>query len=229
MNSMVDMLVNLTRARMRQIPTEWDWLGFNTHQLKPLLSSAVFSAPATLYLACVRGSFGKQKIYSEEWKPSVGVVDHTRSRRDSYAKEFDSEAEPNLSVRDLWSELRTRRVKKPVVQYAYILRAGVYMLWHFRYVPRKNVVWSAEAKESAAKKDTESSFTFDIFAADTVPLETADNPTAIRQAHDEEFLYDIIRPTLLAAHGEPSPWKRTEKGQTPRHIIDAKPITLWVR
>lgn len=228
MNPMVDMYVNLTRAKLRQDPSEWGWVGFNTHHLRSLLSSAIFSPPAVLYLTNVKGSVGEQKTKVEQWEQS-GQVDHTHSKRDFFQKEYDATSEPSLSMRNLWSELRGKQVKNPVVQYAYIMRGGVYMLWHFRYVPRKHVVWSAEALESIAKNDIESSFTLDIFAADRIPLETADSLTVIRQAHDEEFLYDIVRPTLLAAHGEPSPMKRTEVGQSPRQIIHAKPIALWVK
>lgn len=229
MTDIADMFVDLTRARMRQNPSEWLWLGFNTHRLKPLMSSAILSSPTEVLSVDVRGSVGKQITTTRNWGSSIGDVDKTHSVRDFFRKVYDASSEPSISVRHLWGDLRSRLVMRPVLRYAYIQREGVYMLWHYRYVPQKNIVWSEEAQKSVAEYEFEKTFTVDIFAADQVPLEHGDTLEAIGQAHDEEFLYDIVRPSLLKAHGEPSPMIRRESGESPRYIKTATPITVWVR
>jgi len=205
-------------------------VGFSTHRLKPLLTSAVFSHPAELLQMDAGGSVGEQVSDIESWGPHVGNVSKTEQTRTFYRKQYcvcPVCNDPRMKMRWLWGELRLRGVKSPVVRHIYVERHGIYMMWRYIYTPTRQRAGSQRLKEWSVDEDFEGAFTFDIIAADKIPLETGDINDAIRFAHDRNFLYGYVRPVLLTAHSEPSPIARREWIEVPKVIIRAVPIARW--
>jgi hypothetical protein len=101
------------------------------------------------------------------------------------------------------------------------------MLWRYQYVPTRHVAGVERLKEWSVNEDFERSFTFDIIAANRVPLDVADLTDSIRLAHDRYFLYNEVRRALLTAHGQPSPIVRREWIEVPRVIVKAIPVSRW--
>lgn len=205
-------------------------VGFSTHKLKPLISSSVFSPPASLMQMDAGGSIGHQISDVTSWGSSVGEMLRTRATRTFYKKPYcicpDCD-DPIMKIKMLWGEFRGHGVKKPVVRHAYIERDGIYMMWRYKYSPTRFVGGLKKLKEWSMDDDFERAFTFDIIATSDVPLQSEQAFDAVRLAHDLNFLYNRVRPALLTAHDEPSPIVRREWIEVPRVVVRALPITQW--
>jgi hypothetical protein len=213
-------------------------IGFSTHKLKPLLSSSVFSSPACLLQADCGGSIGYELSDVQSWGTFVGNVTRTIETRTFYRKLYCSCPicnDPQMKLRWLWGQYRAHGVKAPVVHHIYLKRAyrshetevPVHMLWRYQYLPTRHIAGVQRLKEWSIDEDFERSFTFDIIAANRIPLDIADLRDSVRLAHDLNFLYNEVRRALLTAHGQPSPIVRREWVEVPRVIVKAVPISQW--
>lgn len=226
----VDVFYKLTRGIYKPNADIYT-IGFSTHKLKPLLSSAVFSPPARLMQMDAGGSIGNQVSDVASWG-DVGDVDRTQSTRTFYRKQHcicPVCDDPELKLRNLWGEFRLHRVKRPVVRHIYIERHGIYTLWRYNYTPTKHIAGLKRLEEWSVNEDYESAFTFDIIAASKIPLDVEDIRDAIRYAHDKNFLYNYVRRVLLTAHSEPTPLVRREWREVPRVVVRALPVTMWAK
>ena len=205
-------------------------IGFNTHRLKPLITSSVFSPPARLLQMDAGGSIGQQISDVESWGRFVDEMERIRATRTSYRKQYcicPKCDDPILKIKMLWGQFRLHGVKRPVVRHVYLERHGIYMMWRYKYIPTRFIGGMQNLKQWSVDGDFERAFTFDIIAASDVPLESEDIFDAVRLAHTLNFLYNRVRAVLLTAHDEPSPIVRREWKEVPRVIVKAVPISKW--
>ena len=204
-------------------------VGFSTHRMKPLLSSAVFSRPSELRQMDGGGSIGEEFTDIEAW-PLVGAVDKTEQTRNFYRKRYcicNRCGDPEMKLRWLWGGLRQRQVKNPVIRHIYIEREGVHMMWRYYYKPTRYIAGLQRLQQFSVDGDFERAFTFDIIAVSKIPLETEDLQDAVTFAHNRFFLHNYVRPVLMSAHSEPTPMVRREWVDVPRVVVNAIPITRW--
>jgi len=226
---MIDIEAYLGRTRiLYPWGKETMWVGLPSHRIDPLVRSCCFSPPTKILQMDGGGSIGRQTSRVENWGRFVGNVDNVYSARNFYRKLYDVADEPDFSIRELRSAFRLHGVKNPVVHYIYSARDGIHMLWRYTHFHRHRVA-GLEMVQELAQGEFENFYTFDIYAASQIRLEDEDQEVAVMLGHDEEFLYDYVRPVLMKSCGEPSPHRRIEFPEAPRVITEAIPIAQWIR
>jgi len=207
---------------------EATWVGLPSHRIDPLVRSCCFSPPTKILQVDAGGSIGGQISRVENWGQFVGDVDNVHSTRNFYRKLYDETTEPEFCIRELRGAFHLHGVKNPVIHYIYVVRDGIYMLWRYTHFHRHRVA-GLEMVQELAQGDFENFYTFDIYATARIRLEDEDLEIAVMSAHDEDFLYNYVRPVLMRSCGEPSPHRRIEFPEAPRVITEAVPIAQWVR
>lgn len=212
-----------------------------THRMKSLVTSSVFSYPARIIEIDAGGSVGSQISIVENWGKNIGDMDRTDSRRRRFRK-WDR-VDGSFNLNELKGQTNLRGIKNPVVRYIYIVRSalpnsrykfvdevkqGVYMLWGYNHHYKDRVVGLDKVSEWEPKH-FEGHYTFDLLAASgpDIMLEDEHLDVAVLQAHNDQYLYKIVRPALLNVHSEPSVYRRVDYPEAPKVITEVIPIAKW--
>lgn len=210
------------------------WVGFSTHGLNGLVQSCLFSPPSHIFQMEAYGSKGKHISYTNHWGPSVGYINGQHETRDHFWKNYSILKEPVFSINQLRGQLRLHGVKQPVVHFIYMKRGKppLYTLWRYSHSFKRHFAISDEnrkALKELARDHFEENFTFDIYAASEIKLGDEDTEIAVINAHSWDFIYNHVRPILMATHGQPSAHARLEFPEAPKVVTQVVPVVQWTR